>query len=180
MRRLIWPLGFAAALGCVDAGVRPGLTVTVVDSADQVIIGMATRDYVDGVYRTQVLADTAYVYQARGVMDLRNMKAHFFDEQGNQTATLTARFGIYTTTNGSLDARGAVDVVSTDGKRLRTEHLIYDKALLQLKSDTAFIYTSPTENLTGKEFTSDLEFKNVDIVQPKGFQKGEGVALPNR
>jgi len=106
------------------------------------------------------------------------MTAHFFDEQGNQTATLTAKLGIYTTTNGSLDARGAVDVVSTDGKRLRTEHRIYDKALLQLWSDTAFVYTAPDANLTGKTFTSDLEFKNVRIIQPKGFQKGEGVALP--
>jgi LPS export ABC transporter protein LptC len=169
-----------AGMACVDSGVRPGVTLTVADSADQRIIGMSTRDYIDGIYRRQILADTAYVYQARGVMELHHLTAYFFDEQGNQTATLTAGFGVYSTTNGSLDARGNVDVISTDGRRLRTEHLIYDKAVMQLRGDTAFVYTSPTENLTGTSFVSDLEFRNVEVEHPKGFQKGEGVALPNR
>jgi LPS export ABC transporter protein LptC len=154
--------------------------MAVADSADQRIIRMSTRIFDGGFQRSYVVAETAFVYQARQEMDLRQLRVTFFDEQGKQTSVLTARKGIYTQTNGSLDARGNVVVESTDGKRLRTEHLIYDKGAMLIRSDTSFVYTSPTENLTGDSFKSDLEFKNVTIDRPRGRQKGEGVALPGQ
>jgi LPS export ABC transporter protein LptC len=166
------------AVACSDPGVRPGASVAVADSADQKIIGMSTRDFADGIQRAYVQAETAYVYQARQVMDLRQMRTTFFDDQGRQTSVLTATQGLYTMTNGSLDARGNVLVESTDGSRLRTEHLIYDKALFNIRSDTAFTYTSPTETLRGASFESDREFRNVRVVRPRGVQRGPGVELP--
>jgi hypothetical protein len=82
--------------------------------------------------------------------------------------------------NGSLDARGTVVVESTDGRRLVTEHLIYDRTASQVRSDTAFTYTSPTEQLRGAAFRSDLDFRNVEVDQPRGRQRGPGVELPGR
>jgi LPS export ABC transporter protein LptC len=172
----------AAAVGvaCSDPGVRPETSVAVADSADQKIIGMSTRDFADGIQRAYVQAETAYVYQARQVMDLRQMRTTFFDDQGRQTSVLTAKQGLYTMGNGSLDARGDVVVQSTDGGRLTTEHLIYDKALFNIRSDTAFTYTSPTETLRGAAFESDREFRNVRVVKPRGVQRRGGVELPER
>jgi LPS export ABC transporter protein LptC len=181
LRIAIAAAGLVAALqACVEEGIRPGVSMTVTDSADQKIIEMSTRVFEDGMARSHVTADTAYVYQARQVMDLRNMRVTFYDEQGVQSSVLTARQGMYTMTNGSLDARGGVRVESTDGKLLLTEHLIYDKTTLEIRSDTLFTYTSPTERLTGNGFKSDLDFRNVVIDQPRGQQRGEGVALPQR
>lgn len=176
-------LALALAIGiaaCTDAGVRPGVSLTTADSADQRIVQMSTRVFDDGLVQSHVMAETAYVYQTRQVMDLRQLRVTFFDDQGQQTSVLTARQGLYTMTNGSLDARGAVRVESTDGKLLTTEHLVYDKGALQIRSDTVFRYRSPTETLTGNGFSSDLEFRNVVIEQPRGMQRGAGVPLPGR
>jgi LPS export ABC transporter protein LptC len=126
------------------------------------------------------VADTAYLYQNAQRMDLRRLRVVFFDEQGRQTSVLTAKQGIYNLSNGSLDARGSVFVESTDGRKLTTEHLIYDKALFQLRSDTTFVYDAPTGRLTGKSFESDLEFKNVGVDRPKGRQRGSGVIIPGQ
>lgn len=169
-----------AAAGCAEQGMRPSTSLAVADSADQVLYRMSTRVVDEGLQRSYVVAETAYVYQARQVMDLRQLRMTFFDDQGRQTSVLTARQGLYTMTNQSLDARGDVVVESTEGKKLETEHLIYDKGAMQVRSDTTFTYTSPAEILTGAGFTSDLEFRNVVIDRPRGRQRTGGVTLPER
>lgn len=171
---------FGLAIGCTDQGTRPTAATTSADSADQVIFQMTTRGYENGDRRSHVTADTAYVYQSAQRMNLRRLRVVFFDETGKQSSVLTARSGIYNLTNGSLDARGGVFVESGDGRKLTTEHLIYDKGLLQLRSDTTFVYDSRTEQLRGSGFTSDLEFKNVKVDKPTGFQRGAGVAIPGQ
>jgi len=166
--------------GCAEQGTRPTASLNVADSADQVMYGMWTNVSDEGLRRSQITADTAFVYQAAQKMDLRKLRITMFDEQGKQSAVLTAKQGMYTITTGSLDARGNVVVQSTDGRRLTTEHLIYDKSLMQLRSDTSFVYVSTTDRLTGKQFTSDLDFKNVTIQKPRGEQRGAGVLIPGQ
>jgi LPS export ABC transporter protein LptC len=168
----------ALAAGCGDQGMRPSASLAVADSADQVLYRMSTRVLDEGLQRSHVVAETAFVYQARQVMDLRQLRMTFFDEQGRQTSVLTARQGMYTIGNQSLDARGDVVVETTEGRRLRTEHLVYDRGAMQIRSDTAFTYVSPSETLTGDGFTSDLEFRNVIVDRPRGRQRTGGVALP--
>ena len=177
---IVVAIAAGALVGCTDQGTRPSAAVAAADSADQVIYGMSTSVHDNGDRRSLVIADTAFVYQAAQKMDLRRLKVTFFDELGKQTSVLTAKIGIYSLTNGSLDARGSVFVESTDGRKLTTEHLIYDKGMLQLRSDTTFVFDSPTGRLTGTTFTSDLEFKNVDVVRPKGRQRGDGVIIPGQ
>lgn len=166
--------------GCTDAGVRPTTVTQVADSADQVLFKMNTNITADGVRRSYVEAETAYVYQGRQTMDLRHVRMLFFDAQGNQKSTLTADRGVYGTYSNRLDARGHVVVTSTDGRKLVTEHLIYDKLSNQIKVDTAFVYDSPTEHTTGKGLDTDIDFKNVRVQQPKGFQRGKGMLLPGQ
>ena len=138
--------GFAGALAllgvlagaCSTTGVRPKGTLEAADTADQIMVKMSTQLTEEGVLRSRVEADSAYIYQNTQTMDLRHFKVRMLDAQGNLQSTLTAERGIYNSLNGKLDARGQVLVESTDGRKLRTEHLIYDKAANQIKSDTAF------------------------------------------
>jgi LPS export ABC transporter protein LptC len=179
------PLGRCAALaalvGCGDAGVRPTASSQVApDSADQAILRMTTSITNDGVRRSLVEAETAYVYQTRAVTDLRRMTAAFFDEQGNLTSTLTAERGVLGNYSQKLDASGNVVVTSPDGKRLTTEHLIYDKTANQIIIDTAFVYNGPQGRMTGNNAVSDVAFTNIEIGQPKGYQKGKGFLLPGQ
>ncbi len=183
--RIGWPGWAAAALvalgaaACQSTGIRATQTVQVADSSDQFMTKMTTNMVENGVRTGYVYAESAYVYQMAQRMDLRQMRVLFF-EDGKQTSVLTAEQGDYNIGNGSLDARGNVRIESTDGRRLTTPHLIYDRTLLQLRSDTIFVYDSRGERLTGKSFTSDLEFKNVRIVEPKGVQRRGGFDLPGQ
>ncbi|MCC7131013.1 MAG: LPS export ABC transporter periplasmic protein LptC [Gemmatimonadales bacterium] len=180
MRAALFGLGlivFAAA--CRPAGIRVTQSAPVADSADQKMLGMSTNMLDEGVRTGYVTAETAFVYQSAQRMDLRRLKVTFF-ENGKQSSVLTADQGDYHLNLGSLDARGHVKVISTDGRRLDTPHLIYDKSSLQLRSDTTFVYESPTERLTGNRFTSDLEFRNVIVDQPKARQRGPGFPLTEK
>jgi len=183
--RLIVPAGalslaWLAAAACADAGVRPQGTMQSADSADQILVTMSTQITEKGVLRSFVEADTAYIYQNQQQMDLRRFKVRMLDAQGNLQSTLTADRGLYASYVGKLDARGHVVVESTDGRRLQTEHLIYDKTANQIKSDTAFTYNSATERGSGNGFISDINFRNIQIEQPKGAQKGKGILLPGQ
>lgn len=169
------PLCLAA---CSQTGVTPREIGERADSADQIMLKTATQLTERGVLTNYVEADTAYVYQNQQVIDWRILRIRFLDPQGNEQSVLTARRGIYNSLNGKLDCRGDVIVQTTDGRHLRTEHLIYDKVSKRVESDTAFTYESATENGSGKSFKSDPEFRNLEIIAPKGFQKGKGVLLP--
>ena len=180
--KLFWTgAALAAALAaCSDPGVRPHSSSEVADSADQIMLKMATRLTDGGVLRSFVEADTAYIYQADQHMDLRKFTVRMLDANGNLQSTLTADRGLYASYTGKLDARGNVVVVATDGRKLMTSHLIYDKGANQIKSDTVFTYDSPTARGSGNGFVSDINFRNVQIDQPKGTQKGKGILLPGQ
>lgn len=181
MKRLVLlALALGPAAACTDSGVRPTAQSHAADSADQVQFKMSTKITHDGVLRSFVEADTAYLYQRTQMLEMRRFTARFLDDNGNLKSTLTADVGLYQTYSNKLDARGHVVVTSTDGRKLVTEHLIYDKMANQIMSDTAFVYDSKTEHVTGNSFTSDVDFKNLRVEQFKGFQRGRGVTLPGR
>ena len=169
-------LGTMAA--CSKSGVTPQQSATRADSADQVMSKMMTQLTEKGVLKSYVEADTAYLYQGQQLYDFRGLRIRFLDNQGIQESVLTAERGLYYGLTGKLDARGKVEVVTTEGRKLRTEHLVYDKTTQTVESDTAFTYESGSEVGSGKSFKSDTKFRNLTIVQPRGFQKGKGVQLP--
>jgi LPS export ABC transporter protein LptC len=178
--RLSVLLGLAIGTGCSDPGVRPSVVTSVADSADQVLFKMSTKITNEGVLRSYVEADTAYMYQRTQMMDLRRFTARLLDEKGNLKSTLTADRGLYTTYSDKLDARGHVVITSVDGDRIETEHLIYDKMANQVLIDTAFVYDSPKGRLIGNDLVSDIDFNNVTVGQPRGRQKGKGFLLPGQ
>jgi LPS export ABC transporter protein LptC len=129
-----------------------------------------------------IYADTTYMFTDKQLAVLRQLRSTFYDAQGGQTAVLTARKGNYQFARGTLEAWDSVYIQSLDGsnRKLRTNHLIYDRDQNQIRSDSAFVYESPTEVLTGNSFVSDPNFKNVVTRQPKGRQRGEGMLLPGQ
>ncbi len=177
-------LGGWALVGCVmactDQGATPIQSNVAADSADQILERMTTTITREGVVTTRVYADTTFMYSDRQVASMRQVRAAFVDAQGNQTAILTSKRAEYLFGRGTLEAWDSVDVQSVDGtnRRLRTNHLIYDRDQNQIRSDSAFTYTSPTEVLRGTSFISDPSFKNVVARQPRGHQRGQGTAIP--
>lgn len=172
----------ALSSACREQGVAPVQSNVAADSSDQILEGMTTTITRNGVTQSVVYADTTYMFTDRQVAVLRQLRSTFYDAQGGQTALLTAKRGTYHFGRGTLEAWDSVFIQSLDGsnRRLRSNHLIYDRDQNQIRSDSAFVYESPTEVLTGNSFVSDPNFKNVVTRQPKGRQRGEGMLLPGQ
>ena len=173
-------LGVAVvAAGACRDGARPTQTVTMADTADQILFGMSYYVTVEGVRRARVEADTAYFYTPTQSAELRVVTVTFFDPQGAQTSTLTCREGTYRWRTGDMEGRGDVEVVTTDGRRLETPVLRYYQNRDEVESDTTFTYLRPpSETVVGEGFVSDPNFRSMRVKRPRGT--GGGFALPNQ
>jgi LPS export ABC transporter protein LptC len=181
---LLFACAVALVAACRDDGVRPTTTVTAADSADQILEGMEYLITNDGVRRTRVEADTAYVYEATQLARLMHVKVTFYNANGLETSAVTADSGHYQMRDGSMDAWGHVVGTTPDGKRLKTEQLKYDAQKHQVSSTEPFTFDKPQQHMSGNGFTSDPDFANVTAGQPKGRelpgQGGGGFLLPGQ
>lgn len=172
-----WWLCLGAALAC-NNGARPTATVTAADTADQVLVGMSHYVTQAGVTRAHVRADTAYFYSPTQSAELRSVRITFSDVKGNESSTLTAREGTYHWRTGDMEGRGNVVMVTTDGRRLRTEVLRYSQARNEVSSDRPFVFDGPGRHIEGEGFTSDPGFRDVVAKRPRGT--GGQFTLPDR
>jgi LPS export ABC transporter protein LptC len=179
-RRWVLALCALGALSaCEETGAKPTTTVQVIDTADQVLEGFSHYVTKDGVRRSRVEADTAYFYENSQVTQLKKIRVVFFDAQGEEGSTLTAKAGTYRWQDGSMEAKGSVVVVSPDGRRLTTETLNYDNAANTISTNVRFTFDRGTEHLEGNSFRSDPDFRNVVTDRPRGTA-GDGLLLPGQ
>lgn len=169
-------LACALLLACKDDAIRPPVTVSAADTADQVLGGMEHLITMDGVRRTKVLADTAYLYDATNLARLKAVTVTFYDVNGNVTSTVTSDSGLYQMRDGSMNAWSNVVARTPDGRTLRSEELKYDARTKQISSDKPFTYDRADTRLAGNGFTSDPDFRNVVTRQPHGGQRPGGGA----
>ncbi len=182
MRRLLIAVVLPALAGaCVERGVAPS-AVASADSADQVMVGMAHTITRDGIKSTYLEADSAWVFQAREVTEMKGVRVTFYGPNGAVRSVVTADSGSYEMRSGTLDARGNVIAVTPppDSGTLKTEHLLFDRATNQITSDTSYTYTSLRGNGSGASFETDPDFRRFRSWQPKGRQRGEGFVLPGQ
>jgi len=166
------------SLACSNS-VRPTATITAADTADQMLIDMSHFITGDGVVRARVRADTAYFYQSSQSAELRNVHITFYDKDGRESSTMTAREGTYHWASGDMEGRGNCVVVGAgDGRTLRSEVMRYRQSTNQVSSDRAFVFNAPGRHVEGDGFTSDPEFRNVTAVRPHGT--GGQFTLPNQ
>lgn len=179
MRALRWLVVATAFAACAERGVTPSRG-TVADSADQVMTQMETEVTRGGVRVTRVQAESAWIFNARQVAEMKQVTMVFYDQSGVITSTVTADSGTYQMRDGSLEARGNVVAVTPapDAKTLRTEHLTFDKTSRLIRSDTAYTFTSAQGNGSGQSFETDPDFRLIRSWQPRGQQRGQGFLLP--
>ena len=160
-------------------GAKPTATITAADTADQVLIDMKHYVTNDGVVRARVHADTAFFYQNTQAVEMRTVQITFYDTDGHETSTMTAKEGTYHWATGDMEGRGNVVVVgSGDGRTLKSEVMRYKQATNQVSSDQPFVFDGPGRHAKGKGFTSDPEFKNVTAQKLTGT--GGHLVLPNQ
>ena len=166
-------------LGACKTSTPVTATQAVLDSADQVLLGMTHYVTDGGVLRARVRADTAYFFSNTQRAELRNVHVTFYDITGRPTSTLTSKEGTHHWRTGDMEARGNVVVVrDRDGGTMRTEVMYYSQMKNEVSSDKAFQFDSPDRHITGDGFTSDPEFKNISAKRPTG--RGGQFTLPNQ
>ncbi len=172
MRRLLLTLFldvFALTQFACSNGAKPTATITAADTADQVLIDMTHYVTNDGVVRARVRADTAFFYQNSQSVEMRNVHITFYDTDGRETSTMSAKDGTYHWASGDMEGRGNVVVVGAgDGRTLKSEVMRYKQATNQVSSDKPFDFVGPGRHITGEGFTSDPDFRNVTALRPQG------------
>lgn len=177
MKRLVL-LAFVLVSAC-KGGTPVTATQAVLDSADQVLLGMSHYVTESGVLRARVRADTAYFFSNSQRAELRNVHVTFYDVTGKPTSTLTSKEGTHHWRTGDMEARGNVIVVrDKDGGTMRTEVMNYSQVRNEVSSDKAFVFDSPDRHIQGQGFTSDPEFKKITATHPRGT--GGQFILPNQ
>ena len=117
-----WALLIFVLISACKSGTPVTATQAVLDSADQVLIGMTHYVTDAGVMRARVRADTAYFFSNTQRAELRNVHVTFYDQTGRPTSTLTSREGTHHWRTGDMEARGNVVVVrDKDGGTMRTD-----------------------------------------------------------
>ena len=181
-RALLQLLAASSLAACKDKNTPTLATKRTVlpDSADQVMMGLRHELLGDGIRRGELHADTAYFYDRNTRIDMRVVNTRFFDRNGVQNATMTAKQGTYDTNAQKLDGRGDVVLTSSDGRKLTSPHVTYDRQLNQVSSDTSFTFTAPGSTITGVGFRSDPQLRNVTVLSQVGGKTTLGGATAKR
>jgi LPS export ABC transporter protein LptC len=115
-----------------------------------------------GLMRADLYGDTAFFFDDNTRIEMRVVKTIFYTSQGAKNAVLTSKEGTYRT-QGSMEARGDVVVVSEDGRRLTTPQLRFDQIRNKISSDSAFQLTGQGQSVSGIGFESDPNMNNIVI-----------------
>ncbi len=161
------PAFIVAACGAPDRNVAAAGTPA--DSADQTMFGLSQYLTNDGVKQAFLQADTAFMYEASGRVDLKHVKVTFYSAMGAQQSVLTGKEGTYWSRTNQMSSRGNVVVVRTsDLARLKTEFLEYDPVKNEVRTDQPFVADKGEQHFEGVGFICDPGFVNCTSQQTKG------------
>lgn len=104
----------------------------------------------DGVRRWTLVADSAAHGMTEGVTRIENIRMTFYDRQGVEDVTLTARSGSFHVDNREVEVHGDVVVKSPRGFSLYTEHLGYRESDRVIRTSDPVRMVSARMELTGK------------------------------
>lgn len=170
-RVVLLTLGVAigALFGCQDSKQPPvAAGPTVVDSAEQVLLGVRYVLTSKGIKRGDVFADTIFVYDEQTRFDLRRAKVDFSQDNGAAFGTMRADRGAHNLRTQELEGWGDVTVTLVDGRTLKSPHVIYRQLSNEISSDTTFQITKGDKEHHGVGFKTDPNFSTFTCLRKCG------------
>lgn len=139
-------------------------------AADYVVFGMLSYITTEGVRAGRVQADTAYIFEETSSADLHQMQIVFYDEDGNESATVTGTEGEWSTESDRMVARGNVLLlIHADSSTIESPEIHYDPGVDRIWSDSATVRTMADGSVvSGTAFESDIAFENLRIQNMRG------------
>ena len=95
----------------------------------------------------------------------------FYDDQGKETTTLKANYGVRYEKH--MDVKYDVEVVNVNGEKLNTEHLTWDEEKKKIISNSFVKITTAKEIIMGKGLESNQDFTQYEIKEITGSIKIE-------
>jgi len=93
----------------------------------------------------------------------KGLLVEFFDEKGEKS-TISADYGIIYSKTNLIDLQGNVIIETSDGKRLESPQLYWDRANEWIFTQEKFTFTNPEDGTVmdgeGMDFNRDLSFFN--------------------
>lgn len=169
MRRWVAALLMGAAAAC-GGGEDPVAERGFRDlPADHVVWGQDTDIKDMGSLRARIHADTAYVWEDSARTLMFPIEVRLYDDNGAQTAHLTADEGELDSITNKMVARGNV-ILITEGeeRRLLTEELHYDPQRGRIWSDVATVMYQGDTRLEGTGFRANEDMTDIEVFGSTG------------
>lgn len=99
----------------------------------------------------------------------KGIRIEFYDENQKVESVLTAKYAISYTKEDKMEARNDVEISSTNGDKLNTNHLIWDQKANKIYSTVFTKITSTERVIYGDGFESNQDFTSYKILKPKGI-----------
>ena len=112
-------------------------------------------------------ADSVYTVM-RGDSLTPRITAYFFDEAGDTSAVLQAGRIILHEEDRTFEARGNVDVVTPQDKRLEGEHLVWFEDTRTLETPGFVRIITPTEHVQGYDLEADEDLEKYTLKRMTG------------
>ena len=131
----------------------------------------------DGLRRMRVKApraeryvreDSTLTILSAGEQDSVRVRAWIYDEEGGESAALVADLLHYVESENRIDAFGAVEVDTREGKHLETDHLTWYEDEKQIRCPGFVTLTGPNENFRGYDLEADEDLSRYTLRRPSG------------
>jgi LPS export ABC transporter protein LptC len=163
-------LAAAAALGACGEGDDPVAERGFGDlPADHVVWDLDTDVKEMGSLRARIHADTAYIWEDSARTLMFPVEVRLFDENGAQTAHLTADEGELDSNTNKMVARGNVVLITEEeDQRLLTEELHYDPRRSRIWSDVATVMYQGDTRIEGTGFRASEDMSDIEVFGSTG------------
>jgi LPS export ABC transporter protein LptC len=152
----------ALVLGC-GQGPRAVPGPASGELPDQEVSDFVVTETDAGRPQWTLYARDAAIYNPRNTIVARGVRVDFFDDQGKQNSTLTAREGEMNQRTRDMVARGNVVLQTTEGTRMSTEELRFLNQKQRIVSDLLVRVEGKGTVLTGVGFESDPGLKHYEF-----------------
>ncbi len=137
--------------------------------ADHVVQSLDTDIKDMGSLRARIHADTAYIWEDSARTLMFPVAVTLYDENGAQTAHLTADEGELDSNTNKMVARGNVVLITErDQRRLLTEELHYDPRRGRIWSDVATVMYQGDTKIEGTGFRANEAMTDIEVFGSTG------------
>lgn len=130
---------------------------------DETFSDFVTQESDSGRVQWKLTAPLANRFLKKKMVLLDTPRIGFFNDEGEQSTTLTSEQGEYSEDTNNMLAFGNVLVRTLDGDVLETDSLLWDSKKDKILSNSFVKITRGNDVITGYGLETDPDLKNIDI-----------------